>query len=98
MKGNRCSRGGFTLIEVLVVISVISLLLAMIMPAMARARATSKRTACASNLRQIGIGTRCYLNATNDVLPYASLLPSIGPAPLTVRTPIYIADVLSVHV
>src|SRR5262245_58075005 len=78
--------------------AVISILLAMIMPAMSRAKASSKRTACASNLRQIGMGMRSYLSASGDILPYASLLPSVGPAPILGTTPIYIADVLLSHV
>ncbi len=49
-------RDGFTLIELLVVISIISLLMAMLMPAMNAARESSRQTACASNLRQFGIG------------------------------------------
>ncbi len=47
---------GFTLVELLVVISIISLLMAMMFPALNAARESSRRTACAANLRQFGIG------------------------------------------
>jgi prepilin-type N-terminal cleavage/methylation domain-containing protein/prepilin-type processing-associated H-X9-DG protein len=58
---------GFTLIELLVVIGVISILLAMLMPAMARAREQAKVVACASNLRQISYAFQMYLIDTQGV-------------------------------
>lgn len=57
--GNRkigCPANGFSLIELLVVVSIISLLMAMLSPALNAARESSRQTACASNLRQFGIG------------------------------------------
>ena len=47
---------GFTLIELLVVISIVSLLMTMLFPALHAARESSRRTTCAANLRQFGIG------------------------------------------
>lgn len=47
---------GFTLIELLVVISIIALLAALALPALTKAREAARRTQCASNLRQFGIG------------------------------------------
>lgn len=46
-------RNGFTLVELLVVISIIALLIAMLLPALAKARAQAESTVCESNLRQI---------------------------------------------
>jgi prepilin-type N-terminal cleavage/methylation domain-containing protein len=66
----RCRTGrGFTLIEVLVVIAIISLLVALLVPAVFAARESSRRAWCANNLRQIGLAIQSYHAATN-VLPF----------------------------
>jgi prepilin-type N-terminal cleavage/methylation domain-containing protein/prepilin-type processing-associated H-X9-DG protein len=54
--------GGFTLIELLVVIAVITLLMAIMLPALSRARALSVRVVCKNNLKQIAFAWQMYLD------------------------------------
>ncbi len=60
---------GFTLIELLVVISIIAVLMSIMTPALTRARQGAQKTVCLSNMRQIGIALRCYLDETGGRLP-----------------------------
>ena len=61
--------GAFTLIDVLVSISVIALLIGILLPSLSSIRETTKRVICASNVRQMGYGLSMYTDDNRDYLP-----------------------------
>jgi prepilin-type N-terminal cleavage/methylation domain-containing protein/prepilin-type processing-associated H-X9-DG protein len=62
-------KSGFTLIELLVVISIIAILIAILLPALSRARESASMIACASKIRQVGMGVLSYAQQFNEYLP-----------------------------
>lgn len=90
--GRLSYRGGFTLIEILVVVAIIGILIGLILPAVQMAREAARRTSCANRLHQFGIAIQQHLEArgtlpraTNGTFNYSfqtMLLPYLDQKPL----------------
>jgi prepilin-type N-terminal cleavage/methylation domain-containing protein/prepilin-type processing-associated H-X9-DG protein len=68
---------GFTLVELLVVISIIGLLMSVLLPSLGRARGQANAVVCANNLRNLGFAFACYANDYDDYAMPAREKPSI---------------------
>lgn len=69
---------GFTLVELMVALGVVGLLIALILPAVQRARAGAWRVQCAANLRQLGLAVNQYLSLYNRFPPLYAI-EAVGP-------------------
>lgn len=80
-KSQRSMSGGFTLVELLVVLAVIGILAALLLPALGRGRERAQSTVCANSLRQLGLAFQLYLHDNAEVFPTSSPHTGLGPQP-----------------
>lgn len=66
---------GFTLIELLVVIAIIAILAAILFPVFAQAREKARQTSCLSNLKQIGLAFKMYVQDYDEKWPQCDPIP-----------------------
>jgi prepilin-type N-terminal cleavage/methylation domain-containing protein/prepilin-type processing-associated H-X9-DG protein len=76
-------RGGFTLLELLVVVGIIAVLAAMLFPAVQRLREMANRTRCINNLHQIGMALGNHFTTHQSFPTNGAVLPSNGVIPGT---------------
>ncbi len=78
MRLKYCRAKRFTLVELLVVVSIIATLAGLLLPSLGKARNRAKLTQCMSNLKQIGAGFSSYMIDYNDTFPVAAQKPTLN--------------------
>jgi prepilin-type N-terminal cleavage/methylation domain-containing protein/prepilin-type processing-associated H-X9-DG protein len=78
----RKRRHGFTLVELLVVTTIIGVLIALLLPVLSTVRESSRRTSCGNNLRQLGIATQAY-HAAHSHFPTGAVAKKYDDVPTT---------------
>ena len=83
MSRYRRNRSAFSLVELLVVIGIIGILVAILLPAVMRARRAGKTTQCMNNLRELGHYMIMYAQSNNDYFPFVGTAASCATQPGT---------------
>jgi prepilin-type N-terminal cleavage/methylation domain-containing protein/prepilin-type processing-associated H-X9-DG protein len=81
--------GGFTLVELLVVLAIIGILASLLLPTLSRAKEKARRTYCLNNVKQLGLGSQMYADDSSDGA--YSHTASIGDDDLTWLYPKYVS-------
>lgn len=68
----------FTLIELLVVIAIVALLVGLLLPALSSARGSARAVACLSQMRQMGLASQMYADASRGRLPRSTHADGVG--------------------
>jgi len=76
----RTGAGGFSLVELLVVVGIVAALTGLIVPSLGRAKELTRRVVCATNFRGLGVGLRMYANAHGGAYPVEEYCGNPQPA------------------
>jgi prepilin-type N-terminal cleavage/methylation domain-containing protein len=91
---NRLGQSGFTLVELLVVITIIGILIALLLPAVQTAREAARKIQCAANFKQVGLALHSYNSAKGYFPPSEFCHNTKGGAPMYFSWAIYIMPYL----
>lgn len=96
-EGVRSQRRGFTLIEVLIVITIIAIIAALLFPVFSAAREKARQASCASNMRQLGMAFLMYAQDYAEMLPNAAPFTEVNGAGWILNTQANIMGQFSVE-